>query len=66
MTIPFDPNATLTDQEILIRFKRVFGRELTPEERYAFMLLPEPSAKQEPNPSNAVLGHYPRSIPFER
>jgi hypothetical protein len=48
MTVHFDPNATLTQQEVLIRFKKIFGRELTPEERHDFMLTPEPSAKQDP------------------
>jgi hypothetical protein len=31
-----DPDATLTHEEILSRFKKLFNREMTPEEKKAF------------------------------
>jgi hypothetical protein len=33
-----DPDASLTPEEILSRFKRLFNREMTPEEKKAFFL----------------------------
>jgi hypothetical protein len=33
-----DPDAALTHQEILSRFKRVFNRDMTPEEKRSFFL----------------------------
>jgi hypothetical protein len=35
--------ATLTHQQILQRFKQLFGRDMTPKERQAFFLLDDPS-----------------------
>ena len=37
----FDPEETLTHEEVLLRFKKVLGREMTPEERSMFFLPPE-------------------------
>ena len=37
----FDPEETLTHEEVLLRFKKVVGRDMTPEERHAFFLPPE-------------------------
>jgi len=37
-----DPEDTLTHQEIVERFGRLFGREMTPAERSGFFL-PEPT-----------------------
>jgi hypothetical protein len=34
-----DPDVTLTQEEILSRFKRVFNREMTPAEKRSFFLL---------------------------
>jgi hypothetical protein len=34
-----DPDATLTQEEILSRFKKVFNREMTTEEKRSFFLL---------------------------
>lgn len=33
-----DPDATLTREEILSRFKKLFNREMTPEEKKLFFL----------------------------
>jgi hypothetical protein len=38
-----DPDATLTHDEILSRFKKLFNREMTPEEKRAFFLDQVPS-----------------------
>jgi hypothetical protein len=46
----FDPEETLTHEEVMLRFKKVFGRNMTPEERHAFFLPPE--VPTEPNPEN--------------
>jgi hypothetical protein len=43
-----DPEAGLSHQEIVDRFSRVFGREMTPEERRGFFL-PEPTEKVNPD-----------------
>jgi hypothetical protein len=32
---------TFTHEQILQRFKKLFGRDMTPEERRAFFLLPD-------------------------
>jgi hypothetical protein len=45
-----DPEETLTHEEILLRFKKVLGRDMTPEERHAFFLPPNTPA--EPDPEN--------------
>jgi hypothetical protein len=37
-----DPESTLTQEEILDRFRRLFGRDMTPPERRGFFL-PEPT-----------------------
>ena len=34
-----DPDATLTHEEILSRFKTLFNREMTPQEKKAFFFL---------------------------
>jgi hypothetical protein len=36
-----DPEETMTHEEIILRFKKVLGRDMTPEERRAFFLPPE-------------------------
>ena len=37
---------TVENQEILQRFKKLFGREMTPRERQAFFLGPDPSEEK--------------------
>jgi hypothetical protein len=37
----YEPEEPLTQEQFLLRFKRVFGREMTPEEKRKFFLLPE-------------------------
>lgn len=37
----FDPEETLTHEEVVLRFKKILGRDMTPEERYAFFLPPD-------------------------
>ena len=38
----FDPEESLTHEEVLFRFKKVFGRDMTPDERNRFFLPPDP------------------------
>lgn len=40
----------LSPKEILLRFKRIMGREMTPNEKRKFFLPPE--AQTEPDPGN--------------
>jgi hypothetical protein len=39
----------LTTEEILRRFDRVFGRDMTPEERSIFLLAPLPVPPDDPD-----------------
>jgi hypothetical protein len=48
----FDAEDTLTHEEVLIRFKRVIGRDMTPEERCSFFLPPELPANPQSVDSN--------------
>jgi hypothetical protein len=41
-----DPDATLTPEEILSRYKKLFHREMTPEEKRAFFLDQVPSSPE--------------------
>jgi hypothetical protein len=41
--------ATMSHREILLRFKRLFGREMTPKERQNFFLPHDSSAATEEN-----------------
>jgi hypothetical protein len=43
-----DPEAVLSHQEIVDRFRRVFGREMTSAERSGFFL-PEPTEEVNPD-----------------
>jgi hypothetical protein len=46
----FDLEEVLTHEDILLRFKKVFGRDMTPNERQAFFLPCESSfAASEPD-----------------
>jgi hypothetical protein len=38
----FEFEETLTHEEIRLRFKHVFGRDMTPEEKPIFFLPPDP------------------------
>jgi hypothetical protein len=49
MTAQSDPEESLTHEEIMLRFKKVLGRDMTPEERHRFFLPPEPP-KRKPHP----------------
>jgi hypothetical protein len=49
MTAQSDPEESLTHEEILFRFKKVLGRDMAPEERHLFFLLPEPP-ERKPDP----------------
>ena len=39
MATAFDHEESMTPEEILLRFKKVMGRDMTPEERHRFFLL---------------------------
>jgi hypothetical protein len=41
MSTAFDHEEPMTPEEILLRFKKVMGRDMTPEEKHKFFL-PEP------------------------
>ena len=41
MATAFDNEEFLTSEEILLRFKKIFGRDMTPEEKHKFFLVPE-------------------------
>jgi hypothetical protein len=43
MTTVFDYEETMTHEEILLRFLKIMGRDMTPEEKNKFFL-PEPPA----------------------
>jgi hypothetical protein len=38
-----DLEESLTDEEVLARFKKVMGREMTPEERTCLFVPPDPA-----------------------
>lgn len=46
--IVFDTEETLTHEDILRRFKKILGRNMTAEERQAFFLPPETPNEQIP------------------
>ena len=48
----FDLYQSLTHAEILLRFKKVFGRDMTPDERDRFFLPPNPSSASGPDTSS--------------
>jgi len=43
------PEENLTREEILERFKKIFGREMTPRERLAFFLAPDTTQPEQKN-----------------
>jgi hypothetical protein len=51
MNTAFDNEESMTPEEIMHRFKKVMGREMTPEEKHSFFL--PPVIQTEPNPENA-------------
>jgi hypothetical protein len=51
MNTAFDNEEPMTPEEITHRFKKVMGREMTPEEKHSFFLFPE--IQSDPNPENA-------------
>jgi hypothetical protein len=42
-------DATMSHHEIMVRFRKLFGREMTPKERQAFFLPHDSSAVPEEN-----------------
>jgi hypothetical protein len=42
-----DPDASITHEEILARFKKLFNREMTPEEKRVFFLDQVPSSHEK-------------------
>jgi hypothetical protein len=47
----FDPEESLTHEEILLRFKKVLGRDMTTEEKHHFFLPPEFPLPPPPRPT---------------
>jgi hypothetical protein len=45
MATAFDDEESMTREEILLRFKKVMGSDMTPEEKHNFFLPTEPRAK---------------------
>jgi hypothetical protein len=45
MATAFDHEEFMTHEEILLRFKKILGREMTPEEKDRFFLPTEPAIK---------------------
>jgi hypothetical protein len=64
-----DPGATLTREEILSRFKKLFNREMTREEKRAFFLDQVPSLPEMKLPTFRrllILWVFPRRIKVAR
>jgi hypothetical protein len=51
MNTAFDNEESMTAEEIMHRFKKIMGREMTPKEKHSFFLFPE--IQTDPNPENA-------------
>ena len=49
LEVALSRQATMPHQEILKRFKKIFGRNMTCQERKAFFLPHEPSLPEEEN-----------------
>jgi hypothetical protein len=47
MATPWDNEESLTPEEILLRFKKVIGRDMTPEEKHRFFLPETPQGTAE-------------------
>ena len=47
MATAFDHEEPMTPEEILLRFKKVMGRDMTPEEKHRFFLPAPPEALAE-------------------
>jgi hypothetical protein len=41
--------ATMSHREIMVRFKKLFGREMTPKERQTFFMPYDPPLREEQN-----------------
>jgi len=50
----FDPEESLTHEEILLRFEKVIGRDMTPEEKHHFFLPPEFRLPPSPPPTKKL------------
>ncbi|MCU1304528.1 MAG: hypothetical protein JWQ87_4812 [Candidatus Sulfotelmatobacter sp.] len=58
VTTAFDHEESLTHEEILLRFNKILGRNMTPEEKHRFFLPAEPphdSDEESQNPHNALI-----------
>jgi hypothetical protein len=51
MATAFDHEESLTHAEVQLRFKKIIGREMTPEEMKEFLLPPE--VQTNPSPDKA-------------
>jgi hypothetical protein len=47
MATAFENEESMTPEDILLRFRKILGRDMAPEERSYFFLPPEPPAKPE-------------------
>ena len=47
MSTAFDHEEPMTAEEILLRFKKVMGRDMTPEEKHKFFLPEAPDVVDE-------------------
>jgi hypothetical protein len=48
MATVFDDEESLTHEEVLLRFKKIIGREMTPEEKLSFFLPSETLIEKKP------------------
>jgi hypothetical protein len=49
MATPFDHEESLTHKEIQLRFKKIIGRDMTPEEKKMFFLPLDPPTAPSPD-----------------
>jgi len=47
MATAFDNEESLTPEEVLLRFKKIIGRDMTPEEKHRFFLPETPHRADE-------------------
>lgn len=60
LSTAFDHEEPMTAEEILLRFKKVMGRDMTPEEKHKFFLPEPPDVVDETpqNPPKILATHY--------
>jgi hypothetical protein len=60
MTTPWENEESLTPEEVLLRFKKVIGRDMTPEEKHRFFLPETPQGMAEgTNPRGSAADNKP-------